>query len=149
MAVSTYVIGNDGNVSLAGPGTATSTVTIMKVRSFAANLSRVSSDVTAFGDTGKRRRLGIPDLTGTLNAVALVDSTGSTSTSTIFTETNTYALTLTLFDQTGTAATADAKIAAAVVFNSFAFNSDKSGDATVTATFENGDGAAPVVTWLQ
>ncbi len=147
MAVSTYVIGNDGNVSLAGPGTATTTVTIMKVRSFAANLSRVSSDVTAFGDTGKRRRLGIPDLTGTLNAVSLVDSTAnSTSTSTIFTETNTYALTLTLFDGTGTA---DAKIAANVVFNSYAFNSDKSGDATVTATFENGDGAAPVVTWLQ
>ena len=146
MAVSTYVVGNDGNVSLAGPGTATTTVTIMKVRSFAANLSRVSSDVTAFGDTGKRRRLGIPDLTGTLNAVAHVDSTGSTSTSTIFTETNTYALTLTLFDGTGTA---DAKMAANVVFNSFAFNSDKSGDATVTATFENGDGAAPVVTWLQ
>jgi len=144
MAVSTYVIGNDGNVSLAGPGTAATTVSIMKVRSFAANLSRVSSDVTAFGDTGKRRRLGIPDLTGTLNAVALVDSTGSTSTSTIFTETNTYALTLTLFD-----GTADAKMAATVVFNSFAFNSDKSGDATVTATFENGDGAAPVVTWLQ
>ena len=146
MAVSTYVVGNDGNVSLAGPGTATTTVTIMKVRSFAANLSRVSSDVTAFGDTGKRRRLGIPDLTGTLNAVALVDSTGSTSTSTIFTDKESYALTLTIFDGSGTS---DAKIASTVVFNSFAFNSDKSGDATVTATFENGDGAAPVVTWLQ
>jgi len=34
------------------------------------------------------------------------------------------------------------------VFSSFAFNSSKTGDTTVTVNFENADGSAPVVTWL-
>ena len=143
MAIDTYVIGNDGNVTLANADA------VFKVRSFAANLSRPSSDLTAFGDTGKRRRVGLLDLTGSLNAVIGVAAGGSTSTaatSIFFTSTATAALTLTIFDTTN--GTADAKIVANCVFNSFAFNSDKNGDATLTANFENGDGAAPVVTWL-
>lgn len=143
MAVSTYVVGNDGNVSFA-PSTATSSaVDLIKVRTFAANISRVSSDQTGFGDGGKRRRLGVIDLTGSLNGVPGVGSASATST--LFTDTGSYQLTLTPYDGTGTS---DAKIVATVVFSSFAFNSDKNGDATVTANFENSDGAAPVVTWL-
>jgi hypothetical protein len=34
------------------------------------------------------------------------------------------------------------------VFNNFAFNVDKNGDSTLTCNFSNGDGTAPVVTWL-
>ena len=54
-----------------------------------------------------------------------------------------YALTLGLFSD----GTATAKIVSNVVFNSWAFNSDKNADAGVTANFENGDGSAPVLTW--
>jgi hypothetical protein len=143
MAIDTYVIGNDGNVTLPNADA------VFKVRSFAANLSRPSSDLTAFGDTGKRRRVGLLDLTGSLNAVIGVNAAGSagtTSTSIMFSQTATAALTLTVFDTTN--GTSDAKIVANCVFNSFAFNSDKNGDATLTANFENADGVAPVVTWL-
>jgi len=73
-------------------------------------------------------------------------SANTTSTSIMFSQTATAALTLTVFDTTN--GTSDAKIVANCVFNSFAFNSDKNGDATLTANFENGDGTAPVVTWL-
>lgn len=139
MAIDTYVIGNDGNVTLSDAAEE------FKVRSFAATLSRPSSDLTAFGDTGKRRRVGLLDLTGSLNAVIGVNTAGAANTSSFFNATSTAALTLTIYDATGTA---DAKIVANCVFNSFAFNSDKNGDATLTANFENGDGAAPVVTWL-
>ena len=139
MAIDTYVIGNDGNVSLSDAAEE------FKVRSFAATLSRPSSDLTAFGDSGKRRRVGLLDLTGSLNAVIGVNTAGATNTASFYTSTATAALTLTIFDGTGTA---DAKIVANCVFNSFAFNSDKNGDATLTANFENGDGTAPVVTWL-
>lgn len=146
MAVSTYLVGNDGNVSFA-PSTATNnTVDLIKVRSFAANISRVSSDQTGFGDSGKRRRLGVIDLTGSLNGVPGVNpTTVATSTSTLFTDSGSYELTLTPYDGS---ATTDAKIVATVVFSSFAFNSDKNGDASVTANFENSNGSAPVVTWL-
>lgn len=136
MAINTYLIGNDGNVTLSSADEE------FKVRSFAANLSRPSSDLTAFGDTGKRRRLGLIDLTGSLNAVMGVNSSASGSTTNFFVDTATAALTLTLFDSTN-----DSKIVANCTFNSFAFNSDKNGDATLTANFENADGAAPVVTW--
>ncbi len=139
MAINTYIIGNDGNVTL------TEAAEEFKVRSFAATLSRPSSDLTAFGDTGKRRRVGMLDLTGSLNAVMGIDATGATNTASFFVSTASAALTLTLFDA---ASTADAKIVANCTFNSFAFNSDKNGDATLTANFENADGAAPVVTWL-
>lgn len=138
MAINTFLIGNDGNVTLADAAEE------FKVRSFAATLSRPSSDLTAFGDTGKRRRVGMLDLTGSLNAVMGVDSTNSGSTTNFFVSTATAELTLTLFDNTGTT---DSKIVATCIFNSFAFNSDKNGDATLTANFENASGIAPAVTW--
>ena len=79
MAVDTYVVGNDGNVTIG-------TETVIKIRSFAANLSRTKSDVTAFGDSGKRVRYGFLNVAGSLNGIMLVDatSTGVTTPSTIF-----------------------------------------------------------------
>jgi hypothetical protein len=142
MAIDTFVIGNDGNVTMPSSGS------VMRVRSFAANLSRVESEQTGFLDTGRRKRLGMLDLTGSLSGVPAVDSTASTTTaatSLIWMNTATQALTLTIFDG---ATTADARIAANCIFNGFAFNVDKTADSTVTCNFANADGAAPVVTWL-
>ena len=139
----TYVIGNDGAVTLPTAGS-----NVLHVRSFAATISRVESDLTGFGDTGKRRRLGIVDLTGSLNGAPNVDATGSVSTdvtSAWLMSEATAALTLSIFEQTSTA---DAKIAANCVFNGHAFNVDKNGDSTLTCNFSNADGLAPVVTWV-
>lgn len=139
MPIDTYLIGNDGAITLPSGGT------VVRVKTYAATLARVESDLTAFGDTGRRRRLGMLDLTGSLNGVPAVDSTASTNSSSFFVATATAALTLTLFDAT---TTADARLAANCVFNNFAFNVDRAGDSTLTVNFSNGDGAAPVVTWL-
>jgi hypothetical protein len=140
MAIDTFVIGNDGNVTMPASGN------VFRVRSFAANLSRVESELTGFSDTGRRKRLGMLDLTGSLSGVPAVDSTASTTTaltSMIWMNTATQALTLTIFDSTN-----DARIAANCIFNGFAFNVDKTADSTVTCNFANADGVAPVVTWL-
>lgn len=142
MAATLYIVGNDGNVTIGS-------VDLMKVRSFAATLSRTKQDVTAFGDTGKRVRYGFLNVSGSLNGVMLYGVTAGTvtsvtSTTSFWSSTATQSLTLTL---TGTG-TNSANIVSGVGFDSFAFNSDKSGDATVTANFETGDGIAPVVTWL-
>lgn len=151
MAIDTYLIGNDGNVSYTINSGAQ---TLLKVQSYAATLSRPVATLTAFGDTGQRKRLGMLDLTGSLNCVIGVDST-ATSTSSSHTNlillssqdtTSTRpALSLTLYDGSGTT---DAKITSNVVFSSFAFNSAKTGDTSVTVNFENADGSAPVVSWL-
>jgi hypothetical protein len=140
MAIDTFVIGNDGNVTMPASGN------VFRVRSFAANLSRVESELTGFSDTGRRKRLGMLDLTGSLSGVPAVDSTASTTTaltSMIWMNTATQALTLTIYDSTN-----DARIAANCIFNGFAFNVDKTADSTVTCNFANADGVAPVVTWL-
>jgi hypothetical protein len=150
MPIDTYITGNDGNFSYTVNSVAQ---TLFKVRSYAANINRVVTDQTGFGDTGKRKRLGMLDLTGTLNATIGVDSTaGTTTTSTANimmssqdTTSTRPAVTLTLYDA---ASTNDAKITGNCVFSSFAFNSDRNGDSTVTVNFENADGTAPVVTWL-
>lgn len=150
MAIDTYVIGNDGNVAYS---LNSATQVFFKVQSYAATLQRPVSTLTAFGDTGQRKRLGMLDLTGSLNAVIGIDSTGSTSTSNTAivlissqdVATTRPAISLSIYDTTSTN---DAKITSNAVFSSFAFNSSKTGDTTVTVNFENADGVAPVVTWL-
>jgi hypothetical protein len=139
MPINTYLIGNDGAVTMPSGGD------VIKVKTFAATLARPESDLTGFGDTGKRRRLGMLDLTGSLTGVPAIEATASSNTASFLSSTATAALTLTLFDAT---TTTDAKIVANCVFNNFAFNVDKNGDSTLTCNFSNGDGAAPVVTWL-
>jgi len=148
MAIDTYITGNDGNFAYTINSVAQ---TLFKVRSFAATINRVVTDQTGFGDTGKRKRLGMLDLTGTLNATIGIDSgaaTSSTSTANVMMSTQDSsstrpAVSLTLYDGTN-----DAKITGNCVFSSFAFNSDRNGDSTVTVNFENADGTAPVVSWL-
>ena len=139
MPVNTYLIGNDGAVTMPSGGT------VVQVRSFNATLERPESELTGFADTGRRRRLGMLDLTGTLSGVPGVDSTASTTTTNFFIGTSTAALTLTLFDAT---TTNDARIAANCIFNGFAFAVDKTADSTLSCNFSNADGVAPVVTWL-
>ena len=152
MAATTYVLGSDGFVSVAGTDQ-------IKVKSYAASLFRQSFDVTAFGDAGRRTRLGMLDLTGSLNGIMLVGTTTSTVVTDLFygVKTNYGTSTATIVESVvltlglyGTAATATsgAMIVAGVVFDSFAFNSEKGGDVSVTANFANGGGTAPVLTWL-
>ena len=95
-------------------------------------------DVAAIGNA-------IVDVIAMVDDAFLQSFANEVETGFFYNSTATAALTLTIFD--GTSAS-DAKIVANCVFNSFAFNSDKNGDATLTANFENADGVAPVVTWL-
>jgi hypothetical protein len=136
----TYIIGNDGDVSL-GSGITNK----IKVRTFAATLARSESDLTGFGDSGRRRRLGMLDLTGSFTGSLEVNDAGTTNTAVMFNQTSTTAIVLGLFDGT---ATNDCRIAANCIVNNYAFASDKTQDVTITANFANADGAAPVVTWL-
>lgn len=137
MPVNTYLIGNDGSVTLPSGGT------VIQVRSFAATLERVESELTGFSDTGRRKRLGILDLTGSLTGVPGVDTSASTASTSFFNSTATGALTLTIYDSSS-----DARITGNCLFNGFSFNVDKVGDSTLTCNFMNADGTAPVVTWL-
>ncbi len=150
MPIDRYLIGSDGNVSYTINSSAQS---LFKINSYAATLSRFSADHTSFGDTGRRIRLGMLDLQGTLNCIIGINTGGPGTASTVTTATSLFSstqegtnrpqLTLALYD-----AANDAKIVSNAAFSSFAFNSNASGEATCTVNFANADGAAPVVTWL-
>lgn len=154
MAIDTYLVGNDGNVTISVGGTTSS---IMKVNSFTLGLNRAVSVLTGFGDTGGRRRLGMLDASGTLNGFAGVDSTATvtTASSTLFINQFNAAATnltnsipevsLTLFDAS---TTNDAKLVTKAVLYNWSFNSTKTGDSTLSCNFDNADGAAPVLSWL-
>lgn len=157
MAVDTFLVGNDGNVTISVGGTTSS---VMKVNSFTLGLNRAVSVLTGFGDTGGRRRLGMLDASGTLNGFAGVDSTAATTTAVSVLFVNQFnavatnatnatnsipEVTLTLFDA---ATTNDAKLVSKSVLYNWSFNSTKTGDSTLTCNFDNADGVAPVLTWL-
>lgn len=155
MAVDTYLVGNDGNVTISVGGTTSS---LMKVNQFTLNLTRAVSVLTGFGDSGGRRRLGMLDATGTLSGFAGIDSSAATTTalSNIFVNrfensaaTNTTnsipEVTLTLYDAS---TTNDAKLVSKALLSNWSFNSAKTGDTAVSCNFDNADGVAPVLTWL-
>ena len=150
MPINQFLIGNDGDASFT-VGTTTTASTLFKIRSYAATLQRNAVDLTAFGDTGRRKRLGMLDVTGSLNAVMGIDNTTTGNTTNLYSSAqfaSTETISLTLAFGSGTTATNQAKIVTGCVFNSFAFNNDKAGDSTMSVNFENANGSAPVVTWL-
>ena len=141
----TYVVGNDGTCVLPTNHT-------MNVKVWAATVNYVSSDLTGFSHTGKFRRLGVVDITGSLAGTPTYGSGG-----TPFGTVTANALpsqpggTLSLYVAGATNATFTSATGAAlqfdVVFSSFALNSDKNGDATLTLNYEMADTNGPTVVW--
>ena len=145
----TLVVGNDGNVVLpSGMG--------FNVRVWAANVSFVSSEMTGFAHSGKARRLGVIDITGSLggtptysNASTARSPFGDFTTNTTLTTGVAGTLLLALAggtNVTNTSATG-AILSFGAVFNSYAFNVDKNGDSTLTVNYEMNATSGPSIVW--
>lgn len=150
---SVYAVGNDGNVTFP------TTHYQVNAKVWAATLQYTSTETTGFSHTGKTRRLGIADITGSIGGGVVVGAGGAGSspfgalTSNVPTA---QGGTLTLWSYTPTAGTTTtfstsltnyAAIQFDAVFNSFAFNSDKNGDHTLSLNFEMNDSNGPTVVW--
>ena len=136
----TYLVGNDGAVALpAAHG--------MNVKVWAATLTRVSSDITGFGDTGKRRRLGIVDVTGSLSGTPFYGGTGNSAGMDVAQAGGTLVLSLSGQTATTTSATSAAFISMSCVFDQFALNVDKNGESSLTMNYQLSGGAAPTIVW--
>lgn len=138
-----YIVGNDGSVAL--PGTNHS----MNVKVFAANVAYVSSDLTGFAHTGKVRRLGIADITGSLAGTPTRDTGtpfGTVSSNALPSQPG-GTLTLSITGGTSTSGTQAALLQFDAVFSSFAFNVDKNGESGLTVNFEMNDSNGPTVVW--
>jgi hypothetical protein len=151
-----FLTGNDGSVSILDTPSASVVDRSINVRVWAANVALVSSDLSGFGHSGKVRRLGIADITGSL---------AGTPTRGLSTPFGTYGSTnipnsngapserymrgtVSLF-LSGTATNATNAVALVFdgVFSAVAFNVDKNGESSVTSNFEMSDDNGPTVVW--
>jgi hypothetical protein len=114
----------------------------------------VSTDTTGFAFTGKTRRLGVIDITGSLAGTPTIGNSGTpwgavTSNSVTGKQVG-GTLTLAAYGVTSTQVTSLASSALLqfdVVFSSFAFNADKNGDHGLTVNYEMNDSNGPTVVW--
>lgn len=138
----TYIVGNDGAVSLPSNYE-------LNVRVFAANVAYVSSDVTGFTTTsGRVRRLGNIDITGSLNGTPVrANGTPWGNGVTSLPSQPGGALTLSLTGGTSTSGTSAALLLFDAVFSSYAFNVDKNGESTLSVNFEMNDTNGPQIVW--
>lgn len=139
----TYAVGNDGACVLPSGHN-------LNVKVWAATVTKVSSDLTGFTHTGKVRRLGITDITGSLAGTPIYGEAGTpfgALTSGAIGSQPGGTLLLSISGGTNTSVTNGALMEFGCVFNSFAFNHDKNGDSTLTLNFEMNDSNGPTVVW--
>jgi len=114
------ISGNDGNISFTGFSG--------NLNTWSATISRAVSDVTAFGNTGRNRILGVYDMTGSAGGI-MSDAAAFVSTNQPAAMTAVTGAALTLTASSGNT------IGANVVCDSVSLGSSKTGDATISFNF--------------
>lgn len=133
MAIS-YLTGNDGGITFPNDNQA-------NFMTWNATFSRNVSDVTGYGDTGRRRRLGIWDVSGSAGGTLKKDDT---NTAPGVGDVAIDGAAITLFSKT--AATACSHTLTAVITD-IAITSTKTGDAAISFNFAIANGTIPTESW--
>lgn len=119
------IVGNDGNFSIDTHSFQTTAWTL--------NVNRVVSDVTAYGDSARSKRGGIPEYTGSASGYMEDDTSDPAITATNLAATS-GEVTAVLTAATGNTFTGE------VVISGVSVASNKTGDATISFDFAfNGD----------
>ena len=132
-----YITGNDGNVTFGNDYK-------LAFNTWSGTLTRASTDVTAFGDDAKRRRLGVLDFSGSAGGHFISGSTNNDPGGIDMTALNNSDG----FTATFTVASS-CTITATVAVSSIGYSVDKNGDSTGTFNFELSGGAVPTVAWAE
>lgn len=124
-----YLTGNDGGITFPAAHNAA-------FATWNATFSRNVSEVTSFGDTGRRRRLGIWDVTGSAGGTLIGDGGSPGITETV---------------DTGSAITLKASTACTyaltAVISDIAMSVTKTGDSAISFNFAISNGSIPTETW--
>lgn len=109
---------------------------------WSADFSRVVSDVTAFGNTGRKRRLGLYDVTGSASGTMDFDAsnTGPGVNDTDWARSG-QAITL------GVVGSTQCIYVVTAAMSQISIGSQIGGDATITFNFQNSGGTLPTETW--
>jgi hypothetical protein len=127
----TYLTGNDGSIVFPNAHQA-------QFATWNATFSRNVSDVTGYSDSGRRRRLGIWDVSGSAGGTMITD--GANSSPGVGSQT-----------EGGSSITLRASTACyytlTAVISEIAATSTKTGDAALSFNFAISDGTIPTETW--
>jgi len=135
----TVAVGSDGAVVMPTGFKA-------QINTWSATVSRTTSIVTGFGDTGARRvASAVVDITGSAGGVPYYNASAA---SPLGLEASAAGGNVEL-GFNGTSGTAECSLAFDAVFSAVALSSTQDGDATVTFNFEVASTAAPVFTWYE
>lgn len=121
------IIGNEGSVTIGANSVGGGTHAIT-ANAWSMTISRVVSDVTAFGDTAGTVRGGIPTYTGSISGFLLSQSDPSVDAEDDFATGTTCEITL--ISQAG-----NQFVCSTAVISGFSFSSSKTGDMTVSMDF--------------
>jgi hypothetical protein len=141
--MSTFLTGNDGGFFAGTNHSANFNV-------WNASVSRVSSDVTGFGDAGRRRRLGVWDITGSAGGFLIADSSNSKpgiNTTNWLTAGQAIYLHAKGSGTVATNATNVCTLVTTAVISNIAISVAKTGDAAISLDFENSGGTIPIEVW--
>ena len=131
---STLAHGSDGSVTFPADFEA-------QINTWSATLTRATSVVTGFGDTGARRRASaVLDMTGSAGGITKYGDSSHDPTG-ITTDSDSAQIVLTV--ATGCTFTLNA------IINSTAFSVTQDGDSTVSFNFEMDDSNGPTVAWAE
>ena len=132
---STLAHGSDGTVAIGADYEA-------QLNTWSATLTRATSVVTGFGDTGHRRRASkVIDITGSAGGFSKYGAASHDPTGIYDSSATVAAMVLTV--ATGCTFTFDA------VVNSTSFSVSQDGDSTVSFNFEMDDANGPTVVWAE
>lgn len=142
-----YLVGNDGGVSLGTAHTAQFNV-------WNATFSRVVSDITGFTDYGRRRQLGVHDVSGSAGGFLQYDAQstkptlgGTAATATSVANWSNTGVEIRL-NALGSGTTAgNCAYALKAVISDAAISITKTGDAAISFNFQLAGGQIPVEVW--
>lgn len=137
--MATYLTGNDGSVTWP---TTWGVATLLNT--WSASFSRTATDVTAFGDTGKRRKLGILDITGSCGGHMQSNVANSEPGSDLIDGDDLNGSQLILISSSVSTV---CSFQFTAVLSQMQINVDKMGDSTASFNFEISNGTLPVVSW--
>jgi len=133
-----YLTGNDGSITFPNAHQA-------QFNTWNATFSRNVSDVTGYGDTGRRRQLGIWDVSGSAGGFMKFDA-ANTSPGADDIEDDGSSITL-IARAAGTTGIGACSFSLTGVISEIAMTSTKTGDAAVSFNFSISNGTIPSETW--
>jgi len=135
-----YLVGNDGGVHLGSH--------FAQFNTWNGTFSRQVSDITGFGDSGRRRKLGVWDANGSAGGFMLADaSSNKPGINTTNWQTDGNAIYLHARGSGAATAATACTMSMTAVISEIALSSTKTGDAAISFNWSLAGGSVPTETW--